>query len=95
TGAKKGAFPQDFGRSRGGFTSKTHARYDNQGRPLGFVLAGRQVSDCTATDALMKLPAPPPKAMLADRSYDRTALSCMNFLKYRANLWNRSFTNVA
>ncbi|WP_264787595.1 IS5 family transposase, partial [Gluconobacter roseus] len=43
---------------------------DNQGRPLGFVLTGGQVSDYKAIDALMKLPAPNPKAMLADRGYD-------------------------
>ncbi|MBS1020271.1 MULTISPECIES: IS5 family transposase [Gluconobacter] len=47
-----------------------HARCDNQGRPLGFVLTGGQVSDYKATDALMKLSVPRPKAMLADRGYD-------------------------
>ncbi|MBS1068258.1 IS5 family transposase, partial [Gluconobacter cerinus] len=64
------AYSEAFGRSRGGFTSKIHARCDNQGRPLGFVLTGGQVSDYKATDALMKLPVPNPKAMLADRGYD-------------------------
>nr|WP_238532266.1 IS5 family transposase [Gluconobacter thailandicus] len=69
-GRKRGAHSEAFGRSRGGFTSKIHARCDNQGRPLGFVLTGGQVSDYKATDALMKLPVPRPKAMLADRGYD-------------------------
>ncbi|WP_264785608.1 IS5 family transposase, partial [Gluconobacter cerinus] len=69
-GRKRGAHSEAFGRSRGGFTSKIHARCDTQGRPLGFVLTGGQVSDYKATDALMKLSVPTPKAMLADRSYD-------------------------
>ncbi|WP_349292010.1 transposase [Gluconobacter sp. Dm-74] len=47
-----------------------HARCDNQGRPLGFVLTGGQVSDYKAINALMKLSVPTPKAMLADRGYD-------------------------
>ncbi|WP_373319074.1 transposase, partial [Gluconobacter kondonii] len=59
-----------MGRSRGGFTRKIYARCDNQGRPLGFALTGGQVSDYKATDALMKLSVPTPKAMLADRGYD-------------------------
>ncbi|WP_186004323.1 IS5 family transposase, partial [Gluconobacter thailandicus] len=67
---KRGAHSEAFGRSRGGFTSKIHARCDNQGRPLGFVLTGGQVSDYQATDALMALSAPNPRAMLADRGYD-------------------------
>ncbi|WP_084367353.1 IS5 family transposase [Neokomagataea thailandica] len=37
---KRGAHSEGFGRSCGGFTSKIHARCDNQGRPLGFVLTG-------------------------------------------------------
>lgn len=37
-GAKRGAYEEGFGRSRGGFTSKLHARADGQGRSLGFVL---------------------------------------------------------
>nr|WP_237469182.1 IS5 family transposase [Gluconobacter sphaericus] len=67
---KRGAHAEAFGRSRGGFTSKIHARCDNQGRPLGFVLTGGQVSDYKATDALMKLQVPSPRAMLADRGDD-------------------------
>ena len=65
-----GAHSEAFGRSRGGFTSKIHARCDNQGHPLGFILTGGQVSDYKATDALMALPVPNPKTMLADRGYD-------------------------
>nr|WP_231101011.1 IS5 family transposase [Gluconobacter oxydans] len=67
---KRGAHSEAFGRSRGGFTSKIHARCDNQGRPLGFVLTGGQISDYKAVNALMALPAPNPRAILADRGYD-------------------------
>ncbi|WP_370544291.1 MULTISPECIES: transposase, partial [unclassified Gluconobacter] len=47
-----------------------HARCDNQGRPFDFVLTGGQVSDYKSTDALMMLPVPNPKTMLADRGYN-------------------------
>ncbi|WP_415564525.1 transposase [Gluconobacter japonicus] len=64
---KRGAHAEAFGRSHGSFTSKIHARCDNQGRPLGFVLTDEQVSDYKAVNALLELPAPNPWAMLADR----------------------------
>ncbi|WP_224777943.1 MULTISPECIES: IS5 family transposase [Gluconobacter] len=69
-GCKRGAHTEGFGRSRGGFTSKIHARCDNQGRPFGFALSGGQLSDYKATDTLMAFAVPNPKAMLADRGYD-------------------------
>ncbi|MBS1004605.1 transposase [Acetobacter thailandicus] len=47
-----------------------YARCNNKERPLVFVLTGDQVSDDKATDALMALSVPNPKAMLADRGYD-------------------------
>ena len=65
-GGKVGACAQAFGRSRGGFTSKVHARCDNQGLPIGFILTGGEASDYTAADDLMSLPLPKPKALLAD-----------------------------
>ncbi|WP_408874492.1 hypothetical protein [Gluconobacter sp. OJB] len=49
-----------------------HARCDNQGRPLGFVLTEGQVSDYKATGALMALPVPNLRAMLADRGMTAT-----------------------
>jgi len=53
---KGGARAQAFGRSRGGFTYKVHARCDNQGHPLGFILTGGEASDYGAVDALMAIP---------------------------------------
>jgi len=63
-----------FGRSRGGFTCKVHARCDNQGRPLGFILTGGEASDYGAVDNLMALPVTKPKALLADKGYDGDAV---------------------
>lgn len=59
-----------FGRSRGGFTSKIHARADGQGRPLGFVLTGGETSDYNAVDELFALPVTKPKMMIAEKGYD-------------------------
>ncbi|MEE4455315.1 IS5 family transposase [Novosphingobium resinovorum] len=70
SGRKRGARAQAFGRSRGGFTCKVHARCDNQGRPLGFVLTCGEASDYGAVDALMAIPVAKPKALLADKGYD-------------------------
>ncbi|MES6426782.1 IS5 family transposase, partial [Cutibacterium acnes] len=73
-----GTHKEGFGRSRGGFTSKIHARSDGQGRPLGFVLTGGEASDYKAAAALIELPVAKPRMMLADKGYDgdevRTAL---------------------
>ncbi|MDE0947847.1 MAG: transposase, partial [Sphingobium sp.] len=47
-----------------------HARCDNQGLPVGFILTGGEASDYTAADDLMALPLPKPKGLLADKGYD-------------------------
>uniref|UniRef100_UPI0030C66CD0 IS5 family transposase n=1 Tax=Erythrobacter sp. Dej080120_24 TaxID=3024837 RepID=UPI0030C66CD0 len=69
-GRKRGACANALGRSRGGFTSKIHARCDNQGLPLGFILTGGEASDYTAAEPLMEIPIATPKALLADKGYD-------------------------
>jgi len=78
--AEKGAFAQAFGRSRGGFTTKVHARTDGQGRPLGFVLTGGEASDYNAVEELLSIPVRKPRLLLADKGYDgdniRDALLC-------------------
>ncbi len=53
--------------NRGGFTCKIHARTDGQGRPLGFVLTGGQVSDYTAVPDLLAMPVNRPKLFLGVR----------------------------
>jgi len=84
--AEKGACAQAFGRSRGGFTSKIHARCDNQGLPIGFILTGGEASDYTAADDLMNLPLPTPEGLLADKGYDGD--------RFRENLLMRCILSV-
>ncbi|MFC0500368.1 IS5 family transposase [Asaia krungthepensis] len=47
-----------------------HARADNQGRPLGFILTGGEASDYTSAEPLIAIPAATPRALLADKGYD-------------------------
>ena len=56
SGRKRGTCANALGRSRGGFTSKIHARCDNQGLPVGFILTGGEASDYTAAEPLMAIP---------------------------------------
>jgi transposase len=67
---KRGTQKQGLGRSRGGFTSKIHARTNGEGLPLGFIITPGEAHDATAYDALMHLDERRPKALLADRGYD-------------------------
>ncbi|MFF5638225.1 IS5 family transposase [Streptomyces sp. NPDC012825] len=56
---KKGWGPGDevcdhaLGRSRGGLTTKIHLACDGRGRPLGFVLTGGNVADCSRFEEVM------------------------------------------
>ena len=70
SGRERGTHKEGFGRSRGGFTSKIHARADGQGRPLGFIPTSGEVSDYQPVNDLIELPVGSPKAMLADKGYD-------------------------
>ncbi|MFN4098082.1 MAG: hypothetical protein ACK4GG_15065 [Sphingomonas sp.] len=47
-----------------------HARADGQGRPLGFVLTGREASDYNAVPDLLAIPVGKPRLFFADRGYD-------------------------
>ncbi len=71
---KRGAQNEGLGRSRGGFTSKIHARTNGEGLPLGFVITPGEAHDATAYDALMQTDDVRPKALLADRGYDSDAI---------------------
>ncbi|WP_206599042.1 IS5 family transposase [Pseudovibrio sp. WM33] len=73
-GAKGGTHKEAFGRSRGGFTTKIHARTDGQVRPLGFVLTGGEASDYSAVTALLDMPVRKPQLFLADKGYDGDAV---------------------
>jgi transposase len=77
SGRKRGAGANALGRSRGGFTSKIHARCDNQGLPVGFILTGGEASDDTAAEPLMAIPVATPKALLADKPVLRSSKGAM------------------
>ena len=63
-----------LGRSRGGFSTKIHARCDGKGRPIGFILTGGEVHDSQAFQALFRLVEEKIKALIADKGYDADAI---------------------
>ncbi|MFC7455558.1 transposase, partial [Insolitispirillum peregrinum] len=63
-----------LGRSRGGFSTKIHARCDGKGRPIGFWLTGGEVHDNRGFLPLLRLVDGKIKAMLADKGYDADAI---------------------
>ena len=71
---KRGTQSQALGRSRGGFTSKIHARTNGDGLPLAFIITPGEAHDATAYKELMDLDEVRPKALLADRGYDSDAI---------------------
>lgn len=68
--AEKGACARAFDRPHGGLTSQVHARCDNQGLPIGFILTGGEASHYAACEDLIALPLSKPKVLLADKGYD-------------------------
>jgi transposase len=65
---------EGLGRSRGGFTTKLHARCDGYGRPLGFVLTPGQAHDVQGFGPLFRMVAHRIEALLADKGYDADAI---------------------
>ena len=63
-----------LGRSRGGFSTKLHARCDAKGRPLGFVLTPGQSHDIQGFGPLFRLIVHKIEALLADKGYDADAI---------------------
>lgn len=63
-----------LGRSRGGCSTKLHARCDAKGRPLGFVLTPAQAHDIQGFGPLFRMIADKIEALLADRGYDADAV---------------------
>ncbi|WP_416070029.1 MULTISPECIES: IS5 family transposase [Streptomyces] len=82
---KKGQSPQPsahhhaLGRSRGGLTTKIHLACDGRGRPLGFLLTGGNVNDCTQLEQVLQQvkvsrqgpgrPRTRPDHLLGDKGY--------------------------
>jgi transposase len=59
---------EGLGRSKGGFTSKIHAKVDALGNPLEFIITPGQRSDCTQAKALLQNVSN--SAVIADKAYD-------------------------
>ena len=62
-----------MGRSRGGLTTKIHARIDGQGRPIQLLITPGQAHDLTATDALLA-DLKRGTILIADKAYDADRL---------------------
>jgi transposase len=62
----------NYGRGRGGHTTKIHALTDVLCRPIAFVLTRGQVGDCTAGTALLEQ-LPDCDIVHADKGYDSKA----------------------
>ena len=74
-GRRKGGSERNaLGRSRGGFSTKIHARTNAEGLPIGIVITPGQAHDVTAYPALMEEVDDNPEQMLADKGYDSDAV---------------------
>jgi len=70
--AGSSAEKEALGRSKGGFSCKTHAACDALGMPIKFILTGGQTAECTV--AIPLLEGIQTSALLADKGYDTNAL---------------------
>ena len=74
-GRRKGGSERNaLGRSRGGFSTKIHARTNAEGLPIGIVITPGQAHDVAAYPALMEEVDDNPEQMLADKGYDSDAV---------------------
>jgi transposase len=68
--SKGGQEGQALGRSRGGFTTKIHAKSDASGDIIAFDLTGGQASDARHFDILLDIdPDIQPRAVICDKGY--------------------------
>jgi transposase len=71
---KGGQEGQALGRSRGGFTTKIHAKSDASGDIIAFDLTGGEASDARHFDILLDIgPDIQPRAVICDKGYASTA----------------------
>jgi transposase len=67
---KGGQEGQALGRSRGGFTTKIHAKSDASGDIIAFDLTGGEASDTRHFDVLLDIgPDSQPRAVICDKGY--------------------------
>jgi transposase len=71
TGKKRGQAAQALGRSRGGFSTKIHAKVEALGNPLAFLLTPGQQHDITQAELLLN--ESECDFVIADTSYDAQA----------------------
>jgi len=72
---KKGTQNQEaLGRSRGGFSTKIHARCDARGRPFGFTLTPGQVHDTQGFPTLLRMIDDRIRKLIGDKGYDSDAI---------------------
>ena len=68
--SKRGHEGQALGRSRGGFTTKIHAKSDASGDIIAFELTGGEASDARHFDVLIDIgPDIRPRAVICDKGY--------------------------
>lgn len=72
-GRKRGAFGAAIGLSRGGRTTKLHARVDATGKPLQVTITPGNIHDCTEAPRLIA-EATTTGAIIGDKGYDSDAL---------------------
>ena len=72
--AQGGTQNQALGRSRGGFSTKIHARTNAGGLPIALILTPCEAHDSTAFTDLMAEHDADPDVMLADKGYDSDAI---------------------
>jgi transposase len=64
-----------LGRSKGGFTTRIHAKADACGDLIAFDLTGGEASDCTHFQTLLDIgPDITPRAAIADKGYSSKAI---------------------
>nr|WP_242744393.1 IS5 family transposase [Streptomyces sp. CA-256286] len=90
-GPAETAYAHALGRSRGGLTTKIHLACDGRGRPLGFVVTGGNVNDCTQFEQVLaqirvRRPGPGrprtrPDHLLGDKGYSSRGIR--NYLRKR------------
>jgi transposase len=68
--SKRGQEGQALGRSRGGFTTKIHAKSDASGDIIAFDLTGGEASDARHFETLLDIgPDVQPRAVICDKGY--------------------------
>ena len=72
--AQGGTQNQALGRSRGGFSTKIHARTNAEGLPIALLLTPGEAHDSTAFTDLMAETDADPAVMLGDKGYDSDAI---------------------